>query len=310
MNDLKNKKVLITGGLGFIGKSFTNNLLKNNVDIIIMDNFVLGKKDFYTKNATIIEGDVRNYKDWKKLPKCDYVFHLGAPSSIVLFNKNLSECVGITLQGLQNCFKWAIENNCEKVIYPSSGSIFGTTQGACSETTFPSPQNSYGKTKLACEYIAKIYEDYIPSLGLRIFAGYGPQEDHKGEIASVVTLFLNDILQNKRPVIFGNGKQTRDFVYIDDILNVLYVSISKDLVGVLNVGSGEAISFNNIILEINRLLGKNIKPRYIKTPKNYLENTLCNTDLLVKVMRRNPFSFSLGIKKYLEKFSPTKIKTS
>ena len=99
----------------------------------------------------------------------------------------------------------------------------------------------------------------MPSVGLRIFAGFGPGEEHKGEYASVVTLFLNSLMNNKPPVIFGDGTQNRDFVYIEDVVDAIVRSAEKPISNtVINVGTGKNLKFNDVVQIINRLLGKNI----------------------------------------------------
>ena len=100
----------------------------------------------------------------------------------------------------------------------------------------PKPTNLYGKCKQICEYISYIYS--VPTVGLRIFAGYGPEEDHKGRIASVVTLFLNSVLKEESPIIYGNGCQRRDFVYIDDVTDAILNSAEEHIRGIINAGSG------------------------------------------------------------------------
>lgn len=148
----------------------------------------------------------------------------------------------------------------------------------------------------------RIYDNNLDYVAMRIFAGFGPEENHKGEIASVVTLFLNKILNNESPIIWGDGSQTRDFVWIEDIVDALINVTFKDFTGILNVGSGKSISFNEVVKLINKALGKNIKPLYVKKPVNYLENTKSDITLLKKIIGREPSDPRKKIIEYAKMF--------
>ena len=292
-------KIIITGGLGFIGKTLCKKLLAAGHEVTIFDAGEGTKLDpFYHTGAEFISGDVLDPAAWSVLPPADYLYHFAAPSSIMLFQQQKNRSVQITLQGLMNAFQWAETHQLKKLIYPSSGSIFGPQPAACDELAVPRPVNTYGKTKLACEYLAQIYADTVPSLGLRIFAGYGPSEQEKGPVASVVTLFLTALKKGEAPVIFGDGTQTRDFVYIDDVVETLEKSLTAPNLGVLNVGSGEATSFNTVVQVLAKKLGVSMKPSYVDRPTSYLEDTLCDPTALIQLLGRKPLNFSEGVDRY------------
>ncbi len=292
-------KILITGGCGFIGKSLAHALLQRRFEVVVVDKNT-AKIGNVLDGALVIEGDVCNKEMWRTIPSCDYIFHLAAPSSVILFDTDMDNCIQNTTVGLMHAFAWARNNNVKKLIYPSSGSIFGKNNADCTEETIPEPVNSYGKTKLICEYIGKTYTDVVPNLGLRIFAGYGPQEDQKGAIASVVTLFIKDMLAGISPTIFGDGSQTRDFVYIDDIVDIMLLVMNNQTEGVLNVGSGMSTSFSQVVALINNQLGTHIAPTYISKPKKYLEKTACNPARLRQLLGRKTITLDQGIRSYLK----------
>lgn len=292
-------QIIITGGLGFIGKTFCKRLLAAGHQVTIFDAGEGTKLDpQYHTGVEFISGDVLDPAAWSALPAADYLYHFAAPSSIMLFQQQKNRCVQVTLQGLMNAFQWAETHQIKKLIYPSSGSIFGPQPAACDETTIPHPANTYGKTKLACEYLAQIYTETVPSLALRIFAGYGPSEAEKGSVASVVTLFLTALKKHESPVIFGDGSQTRDFIYIDDVVETLEKVMTSDTLGVLNVGSGEATSFNRVAEVLAKKLQIDLKPTYVDRPTSYLESTLCNPTALTKILGREPLSFQAGVDRY------------
>jgi len=307
MKKFKNTKILITGGFGFIGKSLIKKIASYVKQIFIIDNLSFSKLDesiLKIKNVLFIKGDVRDKKVYKKISSVDFVYHLGAPSSIVLFNENPKECIDITINGFLRVLEFSLENKVKKFIFPSSGSVYGASDYPFNEKIEnPHPINIYGKTKLATEFIAKIYKDKIPMIGLRIFAGFGPEENHKDNFASIPTLFLNDVVKNNRPIIYGDGRQKRDFVWIDDIIDALIYVSFNDLTGVLNVGSGISISFNEVLKLINKALHKRIKPKYIDKPINYLENTRSNIALFKKVIGRKPADPRIKVYEYARLFA-------
>lgn len=294
------KQVLVIGGAGFLGSQLVRRLLEKNADVTVFDNFSTGKREYIPSECRLIEGDISAKNPLDSVHDIDYVFHFGSPASIILFNKNPEICAYTTLNGFINVLEWSKQNSIEKVVYPSSGSVYGNTPLPQHEDMEPKPANLYGVYKLICERIAKSYSETVPSSGLRIFAGYGPSEDHKGGFASVVTLFLNSIIKSKQPIVYGDGTQSRDFVYIEDIIQAVLTVAENDIKGsVVNVGSGKAYQFNDIISIINNLLGKDTKPIYINKPVNYLENTQADITRMKNLLHIYPLDLKDGLKNYL-----------
>jgi UDP-glucose 4-epimerase len=293
------QKVLVTGGAGFIGFHLVRRLVDEKTEVVVLDNFSEGKRHNVPEGCIVVEGDVRNRKVLDKVGPVDYVFSFGAPSSIVLFNKQPVDCVDVTVRGFLNVLEWAKGIKVKKVVYPTSGSVYGSAPVPQGEEDQVLPMNLYGVAKLTCEHIARLYSGKISIAGLRIFAGYGPGEGHKGDFASPVTLFMKSIIDDKRPVVYGNGTQSRDFVYIDDVVEAIIKSVERDVVGIVNVGSGKAYSFNEVISCINHSLGKNVEPSYVDKPVNYLERTLANTTKMKEVLGLTPLDLNGGLLRYL-----------
>jgi len=147
------------------------------------------------------------------------------------------------------------------------------------------------------------FDDLSRITVLRIFAGYGPGEDHKGYYASPITLFLKAIANNERPTIFGDGSQTRDFVYIDDIMKAMIKAVENPFAGTVNVGSGVLHSFNDVASILNRKLDKRIEPTYVPKPHNYLERTLADVTRMKTVYEIEPMKPEDGIDEYCNKLS-------
>ena len=199
-------------------------------------------------------------------PLSNYVFLFGSPSSDYWFLAAKSYSLRETIDNFIS-----VADFCQfhqiKLIYPSSGTVY--------EGTTP-----YAITKKIIEEIASMYKN---TLGFRIFAGYGPDEGHKGEYASIIYKFIMDMKHGKRPMIYGDGYQTRDFVYIDDI--VQRIILFRDMDGVLDIGTGFSTSFNDVIHLIDNKLHTGIKPLYVDKPVGYIEETVCP----------NPFRPSISV---------------
>jgi UDP-glucose 4-epimerase len=300
---MKNKKILITGICGFIGRNLATKLSAKN-EIIGIDNFEYSARDFcgdLIERITFVEGDVSRKETLKKVPTdLDYILHFGSPSSIILFNRKMNHCYRETVLSFLNIFEFAKKFNVRKVVFPSSGSIYAGNNQPHVEHIYPKPRNMYAAAKMACEGVASAYKDFVDSVGLRIFAGYGPGEERKRDFASVVYLFINAVSQNINPVIFGKGNQTRDFVFIDDVINATIKSIGINYTGIINVGSGIPTTFNFLLETINNVLGKAVEPKNMLKEKNYVENICADTEIMKNVLEIKPTPLKAGIERFCE----------
>ena len=194
----------------------------------------------------------------------DYLFLFGSPSSNIIFDQNIDWCMEETISSFLTAIQFCRDNKI-KLIYPSSSTVYNKN-------------TSYARCKAILEEIHMAYGGDV--LGLRIFAGYG-NEWMKGEYTSVVYQFCKAMKAGKRPVIYGNGEQTRDFIHVNDIVkNIL---LNKDKNGIVDIGTGINYSFNYICMRINELLKINIKPIYVKKPKQYIDKTICNNPCDYKI---------------------------
>lgn len=189
--------------------------------------------------------------------KIMYLFN--SPSSNLLFDENIDYCFKETIDGFLEAVKFCRDYNI-KLIYPSSATVY-------------KKNTSYAICKHILEQIHSSYGGNI--IGLRIFAGYGVGEEHKGDYASIIYKFCKDIINGKRPVIYGDGEQTRDFIYIDDIVDNIIASSFCFSSGIYDIGTGVDTSFNQIIGMINKELKTNISPVYKPLPEYYVNETIC-----------------------------------
>lgn len=188
-----------------------------------------------------------------------YLF--GSPSSDIIYKQNIDFCFEETIMGFLNAVQFCRDNNI-KLIYPSSATVYNKA-------------TVYARCKACLEEIHLSYGGNI--LGFRIFAGYGVGEEHKGEYASIIYQFCKIMKQGQRPTIFGDGHQTRDFIYIDDIVKTIISA--KDLTGLIDIGTGVNTSFNEIVKIINNNLGTQIEPIYINKPNKYINETPCSNPI-------------------------------
>ena len=306
--DFKGKKILVNGVTGFIGSNLARELLKEGAEIYSIDNFSyidlnMAKKGLiFLNKIKIINGDVSHWDSWSKLPKnIDYVFHFAAPSSIALFKKYPEKCYNETVWGLYHALEFAKKNRVKKVIYPSSGAIYSGNEMPHVENLYPKPRNLYAAAKVACETLANSYSDYVKSIGLRIFVGYGPGEEWKGDFGSAPYLFIRDLIEGKAPEVWGDGEQTRDFIYINDLIKMALKAAEIDYTGVINLGTGSSISFKELIKKISGILNSNIEPKFVpKKDANYLEHIKADVTLNKKLFGIEPISVDEGLRKFID----------
>ena len=305
--DFQGKKVLVTGVTGFIGSNLTRNLLKKGAKIYAIDNFsyidveMAKRKLDFLDEIELIEGDVTEKESWAMLPPdIEYIFHFAGASSITSFKTTPEKCYHETVFSLYNAFEFAKNNNVKKIVYPSSGSVYSGNEMPHSESIYPQPRNLYAASKMACEGIASAYSNYVKSMGLRIFVGYGPGEEWKKDFGSVLYLFIKDCMEGKKPVIFGDGKQTRGFIYIDDIVKVIIASAEIDDVGIVNVGVKDSISFNELLEIIKKILNVDVEPKYVPREINYLEHIKADTNRMDDLFDINPIELEEELKKFIK----------
>jgi UDP-glucose 4-epimerase len=280
-------KVMVTGSSGFIGRNLVAALKKKNYEVITVDK--VNGADF------IMDVTCSKFVEYfSDIEDVSCIYHFASPCSVIQFNNDVAKSTRDSINGLNNVIELARILDA-KVILPSSGNVYGDVPYMIEDVT-PRPNNPYAITKRAMEYILMgSYKNYAI---FRIFCGYGPHETHKGNISSPVTMFLRDILDNKRPVIWGDGNQTRDFVYIDDITKIMTDALKKDVTGLYNLGTGESYSFNYMVATLAGMFNPKIRPVYVPKPSSYVEKTKADTQKLLLKFGYVPESFPTRICDY------------
>jgi UDP-glucose 4-epimerase len=281
-------KALVTGSSGFLGSNVVKELKKRGHEVVTVD--IVNDAEFLfdvTSNKF-----VEYFKDDKDI-KC--IYHFASPCSVIQFNQDVNSATRNSIDGLNNIIQLSRILDA-KVIMPSSGNVYGDIPYMKEDVT-PKPNNPYGITKRAMEYIVMgSIRNYCV---FRIFCGYGPGETKKGDIASPVTMFIRDVLNNKRPVVWGNGEQTRDFVYIDDISRLMVDAMEQDVTGLYNLGTGESLSFNLMLAILAGDLNPKIRPQYVPKPSSYVESTKADTQKLLLKFGYLPEPFTQRICDYI-----------
>ena len=293
MSKSKLKKSIVTGGAGFIGSHLVDRLLKEDYNVVAIDNFSSGRIENLAqhnknKNLKIVNADVADFDKIKKyFDGTDYVFHLAALADIVPSIKNPMHYHHSNVDGTISVLEAARINKVKRFIYAASSSCYGIPEKYPTPETAPTnPQYPYALTKyLAEQYVMhwnKVYD--LPSLSLRMFNVYGPRSRTSGAYGAVFGVFLAQKIAEKPFTIVGDGNQTRDFVFVSDVVEAYILSAKSDLKGkIFNVGSGKNQSINKLV----NLLGGGEKI-YIPKRPGEPDRTLADITQIKKKLNWQP----------------------
>jgi|YelNatPaOPRAMG01_1025707.scaffolds.fasta_scaffold08201_3 ADP-L-glycero-D-manno-heptose 6-epimerase len=297
-------KVLVTGGFGFIGSSLVRALEEKGAKVIILDNFTSSNfKNLPDFKGEFIFGDILDKALLKKLPKLDAVIHTAAITDTTLKDDTLM--LKVNYQGFKNILEFCL-NKKINLVYASSAGVYGNTEGKVKETSPLRPLNTYGFSKALCDRLVlslKSIPKNFTLVGLRYFNVYGFGEAHKGKSASMIYQLYLQMKRGQNPRIFKFGQQRRDFIYIKDVTRITLKALEFKGKVILNVGTGKARSFNEIIEILNQNLKTNLEPEYFDNPyEGYYQNfTQADTENLKKFLKiEAQFSLEEGIRDYIK----------
>jgi UDP-glucose 4-epimerase len=273
-------RILVTGGAGFIGSHIVDRLLRQDLDVIVLDNLSAGsmRKIVHHKEKSefnFVKGDILDFPIVKRTVKgIDAVFHEAALASVTLSVENPILANEINVKGTLNLLKASSDLGVKRFIYASSAAVYGDTKAPKKKEDMPTNPNSpYGISKLAAENYVSIFQRLynLETVSLRYFNVYGPRQrfDINCAYGGVITIFLNRLLKNMPPVIFGDGEQTRDFTFVDDAVeaNMLALNSRNACGDVFNIGTGIGVSVNQIAELLKELLGKKDLKNIHKEPR-------------------------------------------
>ena len=201
----------------------------------------------------------------------DVVFHLAALSSYAMHEDDPTRGARVNVEGFVNTVDQARRDGCETVVYASTSSIYGSRTEPSPEDMPVAVNTGYEASKLARERYGEYFRNHfgLDVAGLRFFSvyqGYGGAEEHKGEYANVIAQFADDVAHGRAPKLYGDGKQTRDFTHVSDIVRGIELAADHQLNGVYNLGTGEAYDFNTVVEMLNDELGTDVDPEYVENP--------------------------------------------
>lgn len=317
-------RFLITGGAGFIGSHIVERLLKEGHYVRVLDNFSSGKKEnlFFSNNlpATayeLIEGDIRDKATCDKACQgIDYILHQAALRSVPKSIKDPESYNDVNINGTLNILQAAVKNKVKRLVFASSSSIYGdTAKFPQQETDLPLLISPYALSKLTGEYYCRIFSKIhgLETACLRYFNVFGPKQALDDEYAVVIPKFVHCILHDEQPPIFGTGLQSRDFTYIDNVVEANILAATKQggasFHEVFNVANGKDNSVLGLVDLLNKIIGKNIQPKLLPVRAGDVFRTLADiTKIKEKLGFKPRVGFEEGIEKTVDYFRKLTLK--
>jgi nucleoside-diphosphate-sugar epimerase len=309
-------KYLITGGAGFIGSNIAEELIKRGDSVRVLDNFTSGYKhnlDFARglgeSRFEVIEGDIADVNACEKACQgIDYVLHQAGLKSVPKSLKDPKSYNDVNINGMLFLLQSASKNKVKRFVFASSSSVYGnTTQFPQKEDHLPAPISPYALTKLAGEHYLRIFAEFfgLETVGLRYFNVFGPKQALDDEYSAVIPKFIHCILNNEPPPIFGNGKQSRDFTYIDNVVSANIIAATTPGIKheVFNAAVGKEYSVLDIVTAINTILGKDVQPKFLPVRAGDIFRSNSDISKMQKMTPYKPLvSFEDGMKKTVDYF--------
>lgn len=264
--------VLVTGGAGFIGSHLATRLLALGHRVRVFDDLSSGKLtnlEHVKSQVDFVQGDLRYDEECLRVCRdIEFVFHQAAIPSVPKSVEEPEASHDVNVNGTFNILRGAVRQKVRRVIYAASSSAYGNTaESPKHEGIRPEPLSPYAVQKLLGEQYARAFTECygLETISLRYFNVFGTRQDPQSQYAAAIPAFVTAMLRGEPPTIYGDGEQTRDFTYIDNVVegNMLAMQAARTCGEAVNVACGGAISVNHVIAEINRLLGTNVKPKYV-----------------------------------------------
>ena len=262
------EKVLVTGGGGFIGSTLVERLVRDGREVRVLDNFATGRRENLADvidDVELIEGDIQSYERVHTAVRgCELVFHQAALPSVPRSIQDPLTSNATNVAGTLNVLLAARDERVRRVVFASSSSIYGDNQELPKREAMPSvPVSPYAVAKLAAESYCRAFSHVfgLETVALRYFNVFGPRQDPRSEYAAVIPRFIEALLAGERPIVYGDGEQSRDFTYIDNVVeaNILAAEATGVTGETYNVACGDRISLNHLLAELRSLIGSEIE---------------------------------------------------
>jgi nucleoside-diphosphate-sugar epimerase len=251
---------LVTGGAGFIGSHLVRTLLERGDQVRVLDNLSTGRSENLAGlNIELIEGDIRDLDAVRKaVSDVSQIYHLAAHVSVPASMEDPLECYAINLIGSLNVLWTAQQIGASRVVLASSAAVYGDINDKVNESTVPRPLSPYAGSKLAMEQAGQLFTTTygLATVSLRCFNVYGPRQSPDSPYAAVIPIFIREILAGRPPTIYGDGEQTRDFVFVEDAVRALLLTSERDeAVGnIFNIGGGTSVSIHDLVYTLQQLI--------------------------------------------------------
>ena len=274
--------ICVTGGAGFIGSHLVDRLIELGHDVLVIDNLSTGMRSFVHEDAQFIEMDVRDPKLLSVFEefKPSIVFHEAAQTMVQSSMENPSYDCDVNLIGLINVLDACRKVNVEQFLMPSSAAVYGDLAVLpLTEDLSGMPSSFYGLTKLTAEHYLRIYHEAfgLPYICYRYSNVFGPRQGNGGE-GGVISIFAKAIVQGSPIIVYGDGKQTRDFIYVDDVVEANILGMQHQVTGIYNVSTGISSSVNLLVDEFRNISGKDIEVVYDKPRLGDIRDSVLATD--------------------------------
>ena len=318
--NISNKKILVTGGAGFIGANLCEALLERQNKVVCLDNFATGKREniaglLKNNNFTLIEGDIRNLEDCLKASQgVDYILHQAALGSVPRSIKDPITSNDVNVSGFLNILVAARDNKVKRVVYAASSSTYGNSESMPKvEDIIGKPLSPYAITKYVNELYADIFSKTygLETIGLRYFNVFGRKQDPNGAYAAVIPKFVSQLMAGDSPVINGNGNYSRDFTYIDNVIQANLLSLvttnEKAINTVYNVAYGDRNTLNDLMGYLKEYLSEfdskisNVDVIYGPNRAGDIPHSHASVQKAKDLLKYNPqFSLQKGLKEVVQ----------
>ena len=300
-------KYLVTGGAGFIGSHISEELVKRDHEVRILDNFLTGKKENIVSlldKIEFIEGDIKDFETCQHaLEGVDFVLHQAALPSVPRSIKDPLTTNENNIRGTLNVLLASREAKVKKVVIASSSSVYGDdTHLPKIESRQGNPLSPYALSKLVGEHYCRIFSQIygLSTVFLRYFNIFGPRQDPFSQYAAVIPNFITKMLKGEKPIIFGDGEQSRDFTFVSNVVEAnILASKAQDVSGeAFNIACGERTTVNSLVNTINEVLNKNIDPVHDEPRPGDVKNSFAEISKARKMLKYEPLvPFNEGLKK-------------
>lgn len=284
---MKQKRIVVTGGAGFIGSNIVEKIFEDN-EVIIIDDLSSGKLEnlghvINHSSVKFCQGSILDTELLgKTFKEVDIVFHEAAITSVAKSIDDPLTTNEVNIKGTLNVLIAARRNKVKKVVFASSAAVYGNAAVLpVKENMTPYLQSPYSLTKLTGEYYCLLFSELygLPTICLRYFNVYGPRQNPDSEYSAVIPSFISNILKNNPPTIYGDGNQSRDFVYVQDVVLANIIAAESKVTGVFNIGGGKSITINELAQKILEISGKDLQPEYQKPRIGEVRDSLADLTL-------------------------------